>query len=183
MHTLGGYFDIFLNGSINGYVGMRNHGGTPRARAMSRMILGPWGHGPSQKFGDIDFGPIAMREQRDLELRFFDFHLKGEANGLDKDPPVEFFFMGINKWQKADNWPLAGTMYTPVYLVSDGQANTGRGNGRLNFLQAIAAESDQYSYDPAHPVITLGGGYSKPIELTARAHANTFGIAAEVYLG
>jgi acetoin utilization deacetylase AcuC-like enzyme len=30
-------------------------------------------------------------------------------------------------------------------------------------------------------VITLGGGYSKPIELTAQAHANTFCIAAEIY--
>jgi acetoin utilization deacetylase AcuC-like enzyme len=30
-------------------------------------------------------------------------------------------------------------------------------------------------------VITLGGGYSNPIELTAEAHANTFRIAAEVY--
>jgi acetoin utilization deacetylase AcuC-like enzyme len=32
-------------------------------------------------------------------------------------------------------------------------------------------------------VITLGGGYSKPIELTAEAHANTFRIAAEIYAG
>lgn len=33
-----------------------------------------------------------------------------------------------------------------------------------------------------HPplVITLGGGYSKPIELTAEAHANTFRIAAQL---
>ncbi len=30
-------------------------------------------------------------------------------------------------------------------------------------------------------VVTLGGGYSKPIELTAEAHANTFRIAAEIY--
>jgi acetoin utilization deacetylase AcuC-like enzyme len=30
-------------------------------------------------------------------------------------------------------------------------------------------------------VITLGGGYSKPIELTAEAHANTFRMAAEIY--
>jgi acetoin utilization deacetylase AcuC-like enzyme len=30
-------------------------------------------------------------------------------------------------------------------------------------------------------VITLGGGYSKPIELTAEAHANTFRVAAEVF--
>jgi len=30
-------------------------------------------------------------------------------------------------------------------------------------------------------VVTLGGGYSKPIDLTAAAHANTFRIAAEIY--
>jgi len=30
-------------------------------------------------------------------------------------------------------------------------------------------------------VITLGGGYSKPIELTAEAHATTFRVAAEIY--
>jgi hypothetical protein len=30
-------------------------------------------------------------------------------------------------------------------------------------------------------VITMGGGYSKPIELTAQAHANTFRTAAEVF--
>lgn len=30
-------------------------------------------------------------------------------------------------------------------------------------------------------VITMGGGYSKPIELTAQAHANTFRTAAEIF--
>ena len=30
-------------------------------------------------------------------------------------------------------------------------------------------------------VITMGGGYSKPIELTAQAHANTYRVAAEVF--
>lgn len=32
-------------------------------------------------------------------------------------------------------------------------------------------------------VITLGGGYSKPVELTAQAHAGTFRTAAEVFGG
>jgi acetoin utilization deacetylase AcuC-like enzyme len=30
-------------------------------------------------------------------------------------------------------------------------------------------------------VVTLGGGYAKPIELTAEAHANTFRVAADVF--
>ncbi len=32
-------------------------------------------------------------------------------------------------------------------------------------------------------VITLGGGYSEPIALTAEAHANTFRVAATVFEG
>ena len=30
-------------------------------------------------------------------------------------------------------------------------------------------------------VVTLGGGYAKPIELTAEAHANTFRVAADIF--
>jgi hypothetical protein len=30
-------------------------------------------------------------------------------------------------------------------------------------------------------VITLGGGYSNPIELTAEAHANTYRTAWEIF--
>jgi len=30
-------------------------------------------------------------------------------------------------------------------------------------------------------VITIGGGYSEPVSITAEAHANTFRVAAEVF--
>ena len=30
-------------------------------------------------------------------------------------------------------------------------------------------------------VVTLGGGYSNPIQLTAEAHANTFRMAMEIF--
>ena len=33
VHTLGGWFDIFIMGTVNGYMGMKNHGATPEARA------------------------------------------------------------------------------------------------------------------------------------------------------
>ena len=61
VHTTGGWFDIFLNGTINGFTGMRRHGGTEAARRGSKMTIGAWGHGRSQKFGDVDFGPDANR--------------------------------------------------------------------------------------------------------------------------
>ena len=146
-HTHGGWFDIFLAGTINGYTGMRRHGGTERARRESKMTIGPWGHGPSQKFGDIDFGPQAQRSLMDRELRWFGHYLKGEDNGIDREPPVEIFFMGANKWAKFQDWPLPGTKFTPWYLTERGLAEG----------KPAAAGADSYLYDPNDPVPTLGG--------------------------
>jgi len=155
--TSGGWFDIFVQGTINGYVGMRRHGGSEKARRESRMIIGAWGHGPSQKVGDVDFGPINNRNQFETELRWFDYQMKGVRNGLEKEPPVELFYMGINQWQHEQDWPIPGTKYTPFYISSGGQANTPAGNGRLSASKIDGAPSDQYRYDPNDPVPTVGG--------------------------
>ncbi|MBM3726634.1 MAG: CocE/NonD family hydrolase [Acidobacteria bacterium] len=157
VHTFGGYFDIFAAGTINGFTGMRRHGGTPEARKGSRLIIGPWGHGASQKFGEMDFTPAAFRDLHQAELRFYDRHLKGIDNGLDRENPVFLFIMGENRWISAPDWPLPNTRFTDFYLSSGGSANTQRGDGRLGTAKPPGAPQDQYSYDPNHPVPTLGG--------------------------
>ncbi len=156
-HTSGGWFDIFIQGTINGFTGMRKSAGSEQARRESRMIIGAWGHGPTQKFGDIDFGPQNMRTQFDTEIRWFDHYLKGVDNGIDREPPVEIFYMGVNQWQHEQDWPIPGTKFTPYYLHSGGAANTGAGNGKLAPAKPSGAVSDQYSYDPNDPVPTTGG--------------------------
>jgi hypothetical protein len=157
VHTSGGWFDIFVQGTINGFVGVRKHGANERARRESKMIIGAWGHGPSQKFGDVDFGVSNNRVQFETELRWFDHYLKGVDNGIDREPPVEIFYMGVNQWQHEQDWPIPGTKFTPWYLASGGAANTASGNGRLIAALPGGAASDQYSYDPNDPVPTLGG--------------------------
>lgn len=148
VHTSGGWFDIFLNGTINGFTGVRRSGGTEKARRESKMIIGAWGHGPSQKFGDVDFGPGANRDMFERQLRWYDHYLKGEDNGIDREPPIEIFFMGVNKWQHAQEWPLPGTKFTPYYL----------GGGHvLSDAKPSGAGTDSYKYDPNNPVPTLGG--------------------------
>lgn len=147
VHTSGGWFDIFLAGTINGYVGMRQKGGTPAARASARMIIGAWGHGPSQKFGDLDFGPTANQDLATHELRFFDHYLKA-PNGLDREPPVRLFYMGVNKWKSEQDWPIPGTKYTNWYL-GDG--------GKLSPTQPAGTAQTTFTYDPANPVPTTGG--------------------------
>ena len=156
-HTSGGWFDIFLAGTINGFTGLRKQGATERARRETKMIIGAWGHGPSQKFGDVDFGPTANRSQFDRELRWFDHYLKGIDNGIDREPPVEIFYMGVNQWRHEQDWPIPGAKLTPYYLGSGGRANTASGDGQLGAGLPEGAESDQYQYDPKDPVPTVGG--------------------------
>ena len=157
VHTSGGWFDIFLNGTINGFVGVKHNGGTEKARRESKMIIGAWGHGASRKFGDVDFGPTANREFFDRQIRWYDHYLKGEDNGIDREPPIEIFYMGVNKWQHAQDWPLPGTKFTPYYLASGGKANGASGNGVLSDGKPSIAGSDKYAYDPSNAVPTLGG--------------------------
>ncbi len=157
VHTSGGWFDIFVQGTINGFAGVRKQGANEKTRRESKMIIGAWGHGPSQKFGDVDFGPQNLRLQFDTELRWFDHYLKGVDNGIDREPPVEIFYMGVNKWRHEQDWPIPGTKFTPFYIASGGAANTASGNGTLNANKPAGAMSDQYAYDPNDPVPTLGG--------------------------
>jgi putative CocE/NonD family hydrolase len=148
VHTSGGWFDIFLNGTINGFVGVRKHGGTEKARRESKMIIGAWGHGASRKFGDVDFGPTANRDFFDRQMRWYNHYLKGEDNGIDREPPIEIFYMGVDKWAHAEDWPLPGTKFTPYYL---GSSRT------LTSAKPSAEGSEKYSYDPKNAVPTLGG--------------------------
>lgn len=157
VHTLGGWFDIFVMGTINGYVGMKNHGGTVEARSGTRMVIGPWGHGSSQSFGGVDFTPDATLDFFELQLRFYDHHLKGIDNGLDEELPVQLFYMGANKWRSESDWPVPGTEYRNLYLTSEGSANAVRGDGRLTFTNPDQEGSDAYRYDPQNPVPTTGG--------------------------
>ena len=140
VHTIGGWWDIFLAGTINGYVGMKGKG--------AKMIVGPWGHGPSRKFGEQDFGPGAMRDLFALELRWNDRWLKGIQNGVDTEPPVELYYMGANQWRKEADWPIPGTTYKPMYLS---------GNRLLSFAKPHHSGEQSYIADPENPVPTLGG--------------------------
>ena len=146
--TQGGWFDIFLAGTINGFVGVRKQGGNERARQLTRMVIGPWGHGPSRKFGDLDFGAEAERLLFDYEARWQDFHLKGVANGVDKDAPAQIFYMGVNRWRGEQDWPIPGARDARWYLHE---------GGRLSSTAPAGESSTRYRYDPDDPVPTTGG--------------------------
>ena len=158
VHTFGGWFDIFSQGTLRGYVGMSHKGATEAARRGSHIVIGAWGHGSTRKTGDIDFGPTAHVDEQALELRWYDSRLKGIDNGVDREPPVKLFLMGRNEWVLENEYPLARTNYRPMYFAGGGKANTDKGDGRLTWDKPSGSSAaDRFRYDPNDPVPSVGG--------------------------
>ena len=143
-----GWFDGDGIGTKLNYLKMTSHG-----HGNQKLILGPWGHTDTahRGLGDEDFGPQAVIDLQREYLRWFDYWLKGVANGTDTEPLVRMFVMRSNKWFFGNAYPLEITKPVKLYLGSGGKANTGKGDGRLSFEPPKGAESDAFTYDPADP--------------------------------
>jgi uncharacterized protein len=156
--NFGGWFDIFRQGTLRGYEGMRDRGKTDLARHGTRLVMGPYGHWPSRKVGELDFGPTAFVDQNTLALEWFDYWLKGIDNGVGKRSPVRLFVMGANEWRDEDDFPPARARTCRLYFQSQGHANTALGDGRLVGAPPANDPADSYTYDPAEPTPAAGGG-------------------------
>jgi putative CocE/NonD family hydrolase len=78
-------------------------------------------------------------------------------NGVDREPPVTLFVMGVDRWRAEADWPLPDTQYRPFYLHSAGQANTLQGDGTLSAEPPGDEPADVFLYNPMRPVPTVGG--------------------------
>jgi len=163
--NIGGWYDLFLGGTIANYTGMKQNGATDVA-CRPRLLIGPWAHGDSFGwFTGRSYGFASNYLAVDptgIHLRWFDHHLKGIDNGVDDEPPVRLFVMGIDEWRDEQDWPLPDTAFTPYYLHSDGHANAAAGDGTLSTQAPEDEPHDTYLYDPRNPVPTTGGATFLP---------------------
>ncbi|MBT8218989.1 MAG: CocE/NonD family hydrolase, partial [Bacteroidia bacterium] len=90
---------------------------------------------------------------------WFDMWLKGEQNDFKENTPrVQYYTMGMNKWQSADQWPPKEAEMTTFYLSSGGKANSLFGDGKLTTtLPSKEDPADEFAYDPMNPVMSYGG--------------------------
>jgi uncharacterized protein len=163
----GGWFDVFQQGTIDGFVSRQNDGGAG-ARGKQKLIIGPWGHGGPQqdrasilpkarRMGELTFPPNSLKTPFACGgEEWFDYYLKGKQTGIEKVPAVQYYTMGAvdepgapgNEWHTADNWPIPSTA-TAYYLHAD---------------RALSPNSPQsndgqvaFDYNPLKPVPTRGG--------------------------
>lgn len=157
---LGGWYDNFLQATIENFLQMKERVNFPQ-----KLIIGPWTHGDfSSMAGELNFGVAASEnflnakeDLTNLHLRWFDYWLKGKETGIQDEPPISIFVMGINEWRDEYEWPLNRTHYTPYYFHSNGQANSRFGDGVLNQEKPKKEPQDTYLHNPNNPVPTHGG--------------------------
>ncbi len=93
-----------------------------------------------------------------LTYGWFDYFLKGEENHiLHATPKVQYYTMGLNKWQSSETWPPQGAQPITFYLASGGKANTLTGDGALGTTAPATDAPDSFTYDPMNPVPSYGG--------------------------
>lgn len=150
---LGGWYDIFITGTVKNFTGIRGAGGPAAAR--QKLLIGPWQHSPWRAIGAparSDLGPNAVD---DWQVRFFDEVLKDESTGVF-DSPGRVYVIGED-WRDLDNWPPPETAETAFYLHSEGRANSLYGNGALSLEPPEDERPDIYLYDPLMPSLSHGG--------------------------
>jgi putative CocE/NonD family hydrolase len=162
---VGGWYDVYLIGTIDGYLGVSNNSKSQEAREHQWLLIGGLDHEfspvTSGRIGQLQLGNRKVRNvggysktfwSYDRYQRFFDYWLKRRENGFDETPRIEIFVMGDNQWRFENEWPLARTRFTNYYLHSKGSANTLEGNGILDTNEPGEEPPDTFVYDPDDPV-------------------------------
>lgn len=164
-YHLGGWYDSLLGSTLDNYTEMNAKANGQNVREQQKLIVGPWAHGDfGSVIGERKFGSHASEDSIDhkedltnLHIRWFDYFLKGKNTHVIEESPVKIFVMGANEWRDEQEWPLARTNYVHYYLHSQDGANTSGGDGKLSTVKPGDEPTDNFIYNPANPVPTLGG--------------------------
>ena len=156
--NIGGWYDIFSKVTLDLVRQVHAASTNREVRRNQFVVIGPWTHGVgANKVGELDFSAAASLNLGDLQVKWFEYWLKGRETGVQDWPAYYLFVMGENRWRGEDEWPLKRTRLTSYYLHSAGHAATLKGDGLLNVTEPDEESSDQFTYDGKNPVPSIGG--------------------------
>lgn len=155
---IGGWYDIFTQGTIDGFIGYQHFAG-PGARGKSKLIMGPWTHAGvvTTKQGNLTYPKNSLDNfSHRLFWQMVDEYTMNGATTFDQWPAVTYYVMGDvndsnapgNEWRYANDWPIP-FIERAWYFQADGTLQTTLPGG---------SNPLSYTYDPEHPVPTVGGG-------------------------
>lgn len=169
MVHVGGWYDIFLRGTIQNFQELKQRQSTPKW-----LIIGPWTHGGNHKTfaGDVDFGNSAAIPdfRTGYQLDWFDYLLKNKTIERLPKLPIQLFVMGTGDgsktpegklnhggyWLETAEWPLKEMEAISYYFHEDGFLNTSSPTKK--------EQATTFTFDPTNPVPTLGGNVSARVK-------------------
>jgi hypothetical protein len=154
---IGGWYDIFTQGTIDGFSGYQYLGGAG-AQGKSKLILGPWTHGGSysRQQGQLIYPENCVDTFSDtLFWEMVNEYTMNQQGDYDDWPEVSYYVMGDvndtnapgNQWRYANDWPIPAD-YVCWFFHE---------NGVLSKISPSNYDSLSYTYDPTSPVPTIGG--------------------------
>ncbi|MBS1956071.1 MAG: CocE/NonD family hydrolase [Cyanobacteria bacterium SZAS-4] len=171
---VGGWYDVFVSGTINNYIEMNKLAASDSSRGAQKLVVGPWHHLPwQQQIASCDFGNDAKNIVNLLQLNWLDKHMgmgsasapvagsgaapaSASAASL-QDARVSVFVLNLNEWKNLTEWPPANAKEKLFYLHSGGRANSLSGDGSLSETAPGDEPWDAYLHDPSSPVLSQGG--------------------------
>ncbi|MCC6312758.1 MAG: CocE/NonD family hydrolase [Thermomicrobiales bacterium] len=153
---IAGWYDVFLDGTVKNFRGLRCGAANEAARANQKLLIGPWFHMPWISLDEGEGEPAGHNEIDEWQIAWFDRFLKDEPNDV-LDAPVTVYMMGEGRWRDFPDWPPPAAVPTAYYLHSAGRANSSSGDGALSLDAPGAEPIDVFTYDPFTPSPSIGG--------------------------
>ncbi len=158
------WYDVSISPNLALYNHVRNNAEDPEVRDNQYLVIAPTLHCAYTRatentvVGERSVGDARLNYEEQI-YAWFDLWLKGESNDFKEEiPRVQYYTMGINRWNASDTWPPAETRMQTYYLHSGGRANSLYGDGSLNTRKPSKTEKpDTFVYDPMNPVPSYGG--------------------------
>ena len=158
------WYDVSTAPNLAAYNYVRSTA-SPAVANEQYAIIAPTGHCGYKRaaehtiVGERDLGDARL-DYDALTFAWFDRYLKDQPSPLlDKTPKVQYYTMGLNKWQASDTWPPKEAKPVTFYLAGAGRANSLNGDGALVPAPQPKDAADNFVYDPMNPVPTHGGGF------------------------
>ncbi|RZV70627.1 MAG: CocE/NonD family hydrolase, partial [Flavobacteriaceae bacterium] len=157
------WYDVSITPNLALFNHVRNNSKDAAIRDNQYLVIAPTLHcGYTRATENTIVGERSVGDARlnyDEQIyAWFDLWLKGEQNDFKETTPrVQYFTMGINKWQSANTWPPENTKLITYYLNSNGKANSLFGDGKLSSVKAGSNNPDSFTYNPMSPVPSYGG--------------------------
>lgn len=157
------WYDVSITPNLALFNHVRNNAKDPEIRDNQYMVIAPTLHCAYTRatentiVGELSVGDARLNYDEQI-YKWFDMWLKGEKNDFkEATPRVQYYTMGVNKWQSSNTWPPENSQLVTYYLNSGGKANSRFGDGKLTIKKATKDKPDGFIYDPLKPVPSYGG--------------------------